>query len=88
MVIFVYVIRQVAASLLSLPESIASENLGEVAHFYLSDGAHILLCLCIQELPFLYCFVYGRLCGNSEKRPFVSGRIVVSAFECTCFMKG
>ncbi|MFH7127175.1 hypothetical protein ACHWUR_16345 [Klebsiella pneumoniae] len=32
-VIFVYVIRQVAASLLSLPESIASENLGEVAHF-------------------------------------------------------
>ncbi|CDQ12650.1 conserved hypothetical protein [Klebsiella quasipneumoniae subsp. quasipneumoniae] len=30
---FVYVIRQVAASLLSLPESIASENLGEVAHF-------------------------------------------------------
>ncbi|MCS5947720.1 hypothetical protein LNP05_07230 [Klebsiella pneumoniae subsp. pneumoniae] len=64
---FVYVIRQVAASLLSLPESIASENLGEVAHFYPSDGAHILLCLCILELPFLYCFVYGRLCGNSEK---------------------
>ncbi|CDL15585.1 hypothetical protein [Klebsiella pneumoniae IS46] len=31
---FVYVIRQVAASLLSLPESIASENLGEVAHFF------------------------------------------------------
>ncbi|AMV54550.1 hypothetical protein A6D72_21300 [Klebsiella pneumoniae] len=30
---FVYVIRQVAASLLSLPESIVSENLGEVAHF-------------------------------------------------------
>ncbi|SBN25679.1 conserved hypothetical protein [Klebsiella variicola] len=28
---FVYVIRQVAASLLSLPESIASENLGEMA---------------------------------------------------------
>lgn len=30
---FVYVIRQVAVALLSLPESIASENLGEVAHF-------------------------------------------------------